>query len=248
MSPCHLQKLDGFEQCVVSFTTDIPYLSNWGKPLLLGPGSILNAHTEHEFVEKRELAAAVDMYARMVRTLLAKKSQAAENVAGVCEVKLALLGYGAMGKLVATLASAAGDEIGVTLTSAAQNKMLATLATELRGHDAAIDFSVSSAVLRNIEACALAGVPLVEGTTGWLDSEAEARRVIEQHDGAMVYGANFSIGVNVFYRIVANAAKLMAGLDQYQVFIEEEHHSRKRDAPSGTALKLKSLMAEHLKR
>ncbi len=81
--PVFLEKLDGFEQCIVNFTTDIPYLPRWGKPLLLGPGSILNAHTEHEFVEKRELAAAVDIYARLVRTLLAKKSQAAENVAGV---------------------------------------------------------------------------------------------------------------------------------------------------------------------
>jgi 4-hydroxy-tetrahydrodipicolinate reductase len=162
------------------------------------------------------------------------------------KVKLALLGYGAMGKLVATLASAAGDEVGLTLSSSGAQQDAAKLSAGLRGHDAAIDFSAGSAVLRNIEACALASVPLVEGTTGWLDSEAEARQLIEKHDGAMVYGANFSIGVNVFYRVVANAAKLMAGLDQYQSFIEEEHHSRKKDAPSGTALKLKSLMAEHI--
>lgn len=161
-------------------------------------------------------------------------------------MKLALLGYGAMGKLVATLATAAGDEIGVTLTSGSAEQAAAALASELHSHDVAIDFSVSSAVLRNIEACALAGVPLIEGTTGWLESEASAKQMIEQHDGAIVYGANFSIGVNVFYRIVANAARLMAGLDQYQPFIEEEHHSRKKDAPSGTALKLKSLMAEQL--
>ena len=66
---------------------------------------------------------------------------------------------------------------------------------------------------------------------------------INQHDGALVFGANFSIGVNVFYRMVEQAARLMSGLDQYQAFIAEEHHSRKRDAPSGTALKLKELMA-----
>jgi acetylornithine deacetylase len=73
--PVHLHRLDGFDSCVVSFTTDIPYLSNWGRPLLLGPGSILNAHTEHEFVEKRELQQAVDLYAQMVRTLLMEKSK-----------------------------------------------------------------------------------------------------------------------------------------------------------------------------
>jgi 4-hydroxy-tetrahydrodipicolinate reductase len=90
-------------------------------------------------------------------------------------------------------------------------------------------------------------VPLVEGTTGWKDQEVEVRRLVAEHDGALVYGANFSIGVNVFYRIVVYAAGLMTGLDQYQAFIEEEHHSRKRDAPSGTALKLKELMAEQIK-
>jgi 4-hydroxy-tetrahydrodipicolinate reductase len=162
-------------------------------------------------------------------------------------VKVALLGYGAMGKLVATLAQAAGDEVGLTIKSNSSSKDAAALSSELVGHDVAIDFSVSSAVLRNIEACAQAGVPLVEGTTGWLAAENEVRRVIAEHNGALVFGANFSIGVNVFYRIVAHAAKLMAGLDQYQAFMEEEHHSRKKDAPSGTALKLKSLMSEHIK-
>ena len=162
-------------------------------------------------------------------------------------MKLALIGYGAMGKLVENLAGAAGDEIGLTVTSRDASQDTAQLAVSLRGHDAAIDFSVGSAVLRNIEACAHAGVPLVEGTTGWQDNEAEARRIIEEHNGALVYGANFSIGVSVFYRIVSQAARLMAGLDQYQAFMEEEHHARKRDAPSGTALKLKDLMSEHIR-
>lgn len=71
--PVHLLTVDDLEQCVVRFTTDIPYLSEWGTPLLLGPGSILNAHTDHEFVEKRELAEAVDLYAQLVRELLAKE-------------------------------------------------------------------------------------------------------------------------------------------------------------------------------
>jgi 4-hydroxy-tetrahydrodipicolinate reductase len=161
-------------------------------------------------------------------------------------VKLALIGHGAMGQLVETLARAAGDEIGLTVSSRDASLAAAELAASLTGHDAAIDFSVGSAVLRSVEACARAGVPLVEGTTGWKDQEAAARRIVEEHDGALVFGANFSIGVNVFYRIVEQAASLMAGLDQYQPFIEEEHHSRKRDAPSGTALKLRDLMAAHI--
>src|SRR6185369_10223785 len=70
--PVRLETIAGIEQCVVRFTTDIPYLSNWGRPLLLGPGSILNAHTEHEFVEKRELEQAIEIYTKLVRALLAQ--------------------------------------------------------------------------------------------------------------------------------------------------------------------------------
>ena len=162
-------------------------------------------------------------------------------------MRLALIGYGAMGKLVENLAGTAGDEIGLKVASRDASLDAAQLAVSLRGHDVAIDFSVAPAVLRNIEACARAGVPLVEGTTGWQEKVAEARRLVEDNKAALVYGANFSIGVNVFYRIVSQAARLMASLDQYQAFMEEEHHARKRDAPSGTALKLKDLMSEYVK-
>ncbi|HXL82213.1 MAG TPA: dihydrodipicolinate reductase C-terminal domain-containing protein [Pyrinomonadaceae bacterium] len=162
-------------------------------------------------------------------------------------MKLALIGYGAMGRLVETQAEAAGDQVGIKLTSNDSEQDVDELAAMLRRHDVAVDFSVGPAVLSNVEACALAGVPLVEGTTGWKDQESRAKEIITEHGGALVYGANFSIGVNVFYRIVANAAELFGALDQYEAFIEEQHHSRKRDAPSGTALKLKSVLAEFIK-
>ena len=81
--PVYLETVAGIDQCVVRYTTDIPHLSNWGKPLLLGPGSILNAHTEHEFVEKQELEEAIEIYAHLVRALLAKESSARELVEGV---------------------------------------------------------------------------------------------------------------------------------------------------------------------
>jgi acetylornithine deacetylase len=80
--PVRLHTIDGFEPCLVRFTTDIPYLSKWGTPLLLGPGSILHAHTDHEFVEKRELSRAVDLYAQLVRALLAREPQARQTVEG----------------------------------------------------------------------------------------------------------------------------------------------------------------------
>jgi 4-hydroxy-tetrahydrodipicolinate reductase len=120
------------------------------------------------------------------------------------------------------------------------------LAEKLQGHDVVVDFSVGEAVLKNIEMCARAKVPLVEGTTGWKQHESAAKQIIEEHSGAMVYGANFSIGVSVFYRIVKHASALFAAVDGYAPFIEEAHHNRKRDAPSGTALKLRDLMSEHL--
>ena len=161
-------------------------------------------------------------------------------------MKLALIGYGAMGHLVQTHAQAENHEIAVTLTSSDAPCNVDELAKSLRAVDAAIDFSVGGAVAKNAAACALAGVPLVEGTTGWSDRKEEVFRAMQEHNGALVYGANFSIGVNVFYRIVAQAAALLKSVEGYSPFIEEAHHSRKRDAPSGTALRLQQLMNERL--
>jgi len=163
-------------------------------------------------------------------------------------MKLALIGFGAMGQLVAGRARGAADEIGLTLTSRDAARCAAELAELLRGHDAAIDFSAGSAVLTHVEACARAKVALVEGTTGWNARENEARLIVAKYEGALVCGANFSVGVNVFYRIAAHAAALFQPLDGYTAFIEEAHHSRKRDAPSGTALRLRDLMKQQLKR
>ena len=151
-----------------------------------------------------------------------------------------------MGQLVASEARKAGDEIGVIITSKDGDLRIEELTEKLRGHDAAIDFSVAGAVLKNVEACARAKVCMVEGTTGWKQHEPAVKQLVIENSAAMVYGANFSIGVNLFYRIVRQAAALFAAVEGYAPFIEEAHHSRKRDAPSGTALKLGDLMSEHL--
>lgn len=161
-------------------------------------------------------------------------------------MRVALIGFGVMGQLVAGVARQAGDETGVVITSAHAQLDVAQLAEKLGNHDVAIDFSIGEDVLKNIEACARAKVPLVEGTTGWKQHEEQARRIVRELSGAMVYGANFSIGVNLFYRITQHAAGLFAAVSGYAPFIEEAHHNRKRDAPSGTALKLRDLMAAHL--
>ena len=161
-------------------------------------------------------------------------------------MRLALFGHGAMGRLVEARARDAGDEIGLVVSSRDSARTAEEIAGDLRGHDAAIDFSVASAVLRNVEACASAGVPLVEGATGWKDQTESVRRVVSEHGGALVFGANFSVGVQIFYRVVARAAELFAAVEGYEPFVEEAHHSRKRDAPSGTALVLRDLLAARL--
>ncbi|HVS82549.1 MAG TPA: dihydrodipicolinate reductase C-terminal domain-containing protein [Pyrinomonadaceae bacterium] len=163
-------------------------------------------------------------------------------------MKIALIGYGAMGQLVGKLAIEQGHEIALTLDVDDADRSVEDLANALRGCDVAIDFSVADTVPKNAEACARAGVPIVVGTTGWLAHLADVQRMVTDHDGALVYGANFSVGVQVFYRIAAHAAELFRDLDSYDAFIEEAHHKRKRDAPSGTAVQLHKVVAEKLGR
>src|SRR5205807_5251572 len=151
-------------------------------------------------------------------------------------MKITLIGYGAMGRLIANLASEQGHEVVVTLNSRNADRSAEDLADSLTGCDVAFDFSVTTAVLRNVTACAIARVPLVEGATGWQSQLDEVKNVVSQNDGALIYGANFSVGVQVFYRIAAAAAELFQSLESYDAFIEEAHHKRKRDAPSGTAV------------
>jgi 4-hydroxy-tetrahydrodipicolinate reductase len=162
-------------------------------------------------------------------------------------MRLAFLGNGRMGRVVVAQARAAGYEVGVVLSSGDARAGPEDLAAALSGHDVAIDFTVADAVLSHATACVRAGVPLVEGTTAWQAQEAEVRRVVEQGGGAIVYGANFSIGVNLFYRLVDRAGELFRGMG-YDAYIEEAHHAKKRDAPSGTALELRRLLAARLGR
>jgi 4-hydroxy-tetrahydrodipicolinate reductase len=161
-------------------------------------------------------------------------------------MKIALIGYGAMGQLVGRLALEQGHEIALTLDVEDADRSAEDLAKALRGCDVAIDFSIADTVPKNAEACALAGAPIVVGTTGWLAQLSEVQRVVTGHGGALIYGANFSVGVQVFYRIAARAAELFRDLDSYDGFIEEAHHKRKRDAPSGTAIHLHKIVAEKL--
>ena len=163
-------------------------------------------------------------------------------------MKIAIIGYGAMGQLVAKLAVEQGQDIAATLTSRESNLEVAELAEKVRGCDVAVDFSVAAAVPKNVEVCARAGVPLVEGTTGWHASVGEVIRIVNEANAALIYGANFSVGVQIFYRLAARAGELLRDLESYDGFIEEAHHKRKRDAPSGTAIHLGEIMRQALGR
>ena len=162
-------------------------------------------------------------------------------------MKIALIGYGAMGKLIRALAENKNHEIAVIIDESDAELTAEALAGKLNGAaDAAIDFSVAEAVERNVRACLAARVPLVEGTTGWNAQQDAIKKLVEEANGAFCFGANFSVGVNLFYRLADYAAALFAKFPEYEAFIEERHHSRKRDAPSGTALKLKDIVARHI--
>lgn len=153
-----------------------------------------------------------------------------------------------MGKLIKTLAENKNHEITSIIDEADAALSAEMLAEKLKNAYVAIDFSAAEAIKRNVEACLLAGIPLVEGTTGWNAEKENIKKLIEDKQGAFVFGANFSVGVNLFYRIVGFASDLFARFEDYEAFIEEQHHSRKKDAPSGTALKLKDIVAAHITR
>lgn len=161
-------------------------------------------------------------------------------------MKIALIGYGAMGRLIERLAVEQGHEIGAVIDDSDANSFAGEVAEKLKGCDVAIDFTIGMAVARNVEACVKAKVPLVVGTTGWSEDRKAIEQLVNENDGALIFGANFSIGVNLFYKVAEYAAELFSKFPEYEAFIEEQHHSRKKDAPSGTALKLKDVVSKHI--
>jgi 4-hydroxy-tetrahydrodipicolinate reductase len=146
-------------------------------------------------------------------------------------MKLALLGYGKMGKVIEKVALDRGHEIVLRKSSSSTFDGL-----ELA--DVAIDFSVPASAVENITACLQYNVPIVCGTTGWLQDYDKMAELCQQNKGAFLYGSNFSLGVNLFFELNRKLAQLMAPHGQYRVSMEEIHHTQKLDAPSGTAISL----------
>lgn len=153
-------------------------------------------------------------------------------------MKIAIVGYGKMGKLVERVALDRGHEIAVKLDDINNSNFEGITEENFRGVDVAIDFSVPAAAIPNIEKIASLKVNLVVGTTGWLENLEDVQAAVEKNDIGLVWSPNFSVGVNAFFRIVAEATKLLSGEPQYEAWAWEIHHSAKKDAPSGTLLKL----------
>lgn len=156
--------------------------------------------------------------------------------------RLALVGHGRMGKLVEQLAPEHGFEVALRLDGRSNTGGSGITAENLQGVDVAIDFSQPAAVPENAERIAALGVPLVVGTTGWTSELPRVREAVERHGGGLLYGANFSVGVQVFYRLAEAAARLLARETAYDAWAYEIHHKMKKDAPSGTLLQLKKVM------
>lgn len=160
-------------------------------------------------------------------------------------MKLALIGYGQMGRLVEEVARQQGLEVVGHFTGG--RPLRAGKAARLAPGqvDAVIDFSIPEAVGDTVRAAADLGLNLVIGTTGWHHRLEEVRRTAESAGIGVVYGSNFSLGTNLFYRVVERAAEVFSAFASYDPFLQESHHKLKKDSPSGTALRLGKILERH---
>lgn len=150
-------------------------------------------------------------------------------------MKLALIGYGKMGMAVEEIALAKGHEIVLKITIDNTDDLTKE---NLQKADAAIEFTGPHSAVQNIKLCASAGVPVVCGSTGWLQQWDDVTAYCKEKNGALLYASNFSIGVNLFFELNTYLAKLMSSHTEYDIMMEEIHHTQKKDAPSGTAITL----------
>ena len=160
-------------------------------------------------------------------------------------LRIALIGYGKMGKAIEAIATERGHSVVLKINS--QN--VAALTQEnLKSANVAIEFTNPHSVVSNILTCLDAGTPVVCGSTGWLDQMPQIKKACEEKKGAFLYTSNFSIGVNIFFEINKKLAHLMARQPGYDVSIEETHHIQKKDAPSGTAISLAEQVLQEVSR
>ncbi len=158
-------------------------------------------------------------------------------------MNIAIIGYGKMGKEIARIAELRSHQIGLIIDI--DNKE--DLSTgKLSRNDVAIEFSSPKSAYHNIAACLKAGIPVVSGTTGWLDRWDDVARIAAETETGLFYASNFSIGVNILFALNTYLAEIMNSFPQYDVSLEEIHHIHKLDAPSGTAITLADQITEKL--
>ena len=152
-------------------------------------------------------------------------------------MNIAIFGYGKMGKIIEKIAEERGHEVVLRIQSGKTNY-------DIKQADIAIDFSVPSAAVANIKEALNNQLPMVCGTTGWLNHYDEVEKICRNKKGAFIYASNFSLGVNLFFELNQKLAKLMSAHHEYTAKIEEIHHTEKKDAPSGTAITLAEALIE----
>lgn len=155
---------------------------------------------------------------------------------------IAIIGYGKMGKAIEAIATEKGHRVILKISS--QNIHDLTI-DNLRQCDVAIEFTNPHAAVENIKKCIEAGVPVISGSTGWLEQLEDIQRYNDEKKGAFLYASNFSIGVNIFFEVNKKLAALMSSHKEYNVEVEEIHHTAKKDAPSGTAITIAEQIIEN---
>ena len=155
-------------------------------------------------------------------------------------MKIALVGYGKMGKIIDEISQRRGHEVVARLKETPNRE-------SLKDADVVIEFSNPEAAFENIKVCLENKIPVICGTTGWLDKKPEIERIAVEQNSAFLYGSNFSLGVNLFFALNEKLAKLMNNVDEYQCQLEEIHHIHKKDAPSGTAISIAEGIIENSK-
>ncbi len=150
-------------------------------------------------------------------------------------MKLALIGYGKMGKAIEEIAQQRGHQVVLAINRSNADDFTKE---KLAGADLAIEFTGPHSAYANVKKCLEAGIPVVCGSTGWTDKLEEMKNLATEHQQGFIYASNFSVGVNIFFEVNKRLASLMASRDEYDVLIEETHHTQKKDTPSGTAITL----------
>lgn len=164
-------------------------------------------------------------------------------------MRIAIIGYGKMGHAIEAMAKSQGIEVASIIDPLGTGATYTSITPEsLKNADVAVDFTTPKTVAQNVELVAGAGKCMVVGTTGWYDQMESVKAIVKKYDTGFVYSPNFSIGVNLFFRIVRRAAVLMDQFPSYDPFVYEIHHNQKTDAPGGTAKILGDIVVKNVKR